>query len=907
MQLNTFIESAESTLIDVREHLVHDRTPAADVAEKVRVLAIDAREHGLSMIAEASENFAAAIELNMGQMPGGDETVRVLSDRLASVESLVLGLRLSEGDANFDLGDFLDASFDNLRLDNGASEAENSSVSAIDDDFEIDAEMLEIFADEAKELLQTIDENLRLLSAAPSNREALWEIRRSAHTFKGSAGIVGLKASSELAHRIEDLLDLFSERQLSANSSVIAILHTSSELLRTTSGGDNSTSLKRNLEKLYKQFDEIIAGFSTVTLEPASASVPEPNRIDPEAGEIAAEMRADNIDREQSRGQSSAIVRVPIMRLTELARSIEELAAGRTAAEQQLAAFEKQVEELHNTTRRLRSAGHKLETSFEVLMLGGNSPSFARPASGSSYDASPNFDSLEMDRYNGFHECTRGLLESANDSFEINTALGSIKESINELFRRQQRLIEEAQDKLRTMRVVEFGSILGRLQRAVRVACDEDEKQANVFIENPELEIDAHLLEYMIEPLMHLLRNAVVHGIEPPEVRRLFGKPEAGKITVSAFIEETNIVLRLSDDGRGISIESLKEKAVATGVMTQQAAAQADEEQSLELLFVPGFTTAAKVTMTAGRGVGMSIVKDSVEDRNGTVSVETVVGNGTVFTLCVPLGLASCDVLLVRAGGSETALPLGSVKLVFELESGNVRRVKNEEFVETPLGRYPVKRLRDHLSCENEPLEQQTALVFENSNLRCALVVDEVIKRDTVVLKRPGRLLEELSGVLAAGILANGNAVSVIDLPGLLKKKKKMTASAIPAKRAVARILIVDDSPSVRHMTSRTVKNAGWEVSTARDGLEALESLNQAGELPAVVLTDVEMPKMNGYELAAAIRKSERLRGLPVVFITSRSSRKHHEMAEEAGVTEYLAKPFEEADLVNTIKRLIAK
>jgi chemosensory pili system protein ChpA (sensor histidine kinase/response regulator) len=407
---------------------------------------------------------------------------------------------------------------------------------------------------------------------------------------------------------------------------------------------------------------------------------------------------------------------------------------------------------------------------------------------------------------------------------------------------------------------------------------------------------------------MHLLKNSVAHGIEDADTRRLMGKPETGSISIAVENDETHIVLRVSDDGRGISPEAVKEKAIALGQLTESQAAELLDEDALELIFMQGLSTAEKLNLSAGRGVGMSIVKESVAAGRGSIMIESTSLKGTTFVVRMPLALAVTKVLLTRVSGRTYALPLRPITHIAELTDDVFAGIDGKK-VDILGKKLPLYQLPAFLG--NEPVEPaellgRSALVYESADRSCAIAVEEVLTTEEVVIKPLARPLDKITGILGAAILGNGDLVPIIDMHSLLRKKthSKPTAAPPAPREKTVSILIVDDSPSVRHMTSKVVKAAGWEARTAKDGLDALEQLKACDDLPAIILSDIEMPRMDGYEFAASLQRSEKFNSIPVIMITSRTADKHREKALESGVSQYLTKPYEDRELIDSIKIL---
>jgi chemosensory pili system protein ChpA (sensor histidine kinase/response regulator) len=403
-------------------------------------------------------------------------------------------------------------------------------------------------------------------------------------------------------------------------------------------------------------------------------------------------------------------------------------------------------------------------------------------------------------------------------------------------------------------------------------------------------------------------------------MRRLLGKPETGKISVRVFSDGTHLTLTVSDDGRGISASALKEKAVGNKLISRQTAETMTEDEAFSLIFLPGLTTAEHLSQISGRGVGMNIVKTNVERRQGTVTIESEAQKGTTFTIRLPLPLAITRALPVKSGEQTFAFPLKLIKEATEVATENLR-----ETVQIGNTTYTVSYLNNLLGMPSRSIAQNSetsVLLIETSKNNYALVVDEILKPEEIVIKRLGSPLDSSAQLLGAAILGNGSIIPVLDLLYLLERKTQSSKPQIYSQSetqnallevqptihnpqaAILNVLIVDDSPSVRHLTSKMIKNAGMNAITAKDGLEALDVLQNPAELPNVILTDVEMPRMDGYELLASLKKQESFREIPVIMITSRAGEKHRQRAFDLGVSDYLTKPFADAALIEKVKNL---
>ena len=883
---------------------------------------------------------AARLEQKLNKIVGTTELLsdlrtRELLDNIAQIESLMVKRQFSVDDFSMNLDGFIDQSFINLGFDSSTKNSQflptentDSAESADQNElsgFEIDEEMFEIFAEEADDLLRNINTNLEVLRSAPDNRESLLEIRRNAHTLKGSAGIVGIKPLSNLAHRVEDLLDYLAENKIDGNQKIFELLQTSSDCLSALAADESSTQLKKRIEILYTNFDETLLSLKNGTF--LIDEIPE-GTVEEDFEAMTEPSKSEN----QTAGTGhKPVVRVSLEKLDDLVRLVSDLVINRSVFEQRLTEFERQISELHHSTNRLLRSTNKLETDFEASMLQIPGSRFQTPIQSNSslfpHNSSLNFDSLEFDRYTDFHQTTRELLETTSDTSAINTELDKLHGNLELLFGNQSRLIEEMNDKLLRLRMVKFGSLSARLQRTVRVTCEAEKKQTELIIEGEQTEVDTQILDLLVEPLLHLLRNAVAHGIEAPDTRRLLGKSEKGKIHLRLHSEGTHVILTMTDDGRGISAAALREKAIRNGFISQDEANLMSDEDAFSLGFLPGITTAKSISQTAGRGVGMNIIKTSISRGQGTISIASEPQKGATFTIRMPMALAITRGLLVKTNWQTFAFPLNLVKKVSEISAKEFANLPDKNSLKIDGVDYTIANLGKllNLPSTNTKKEFIPLLLLETLESPCALMVDEIIRAEEIVIKPLSAPLEHYPNLLGATILGDGNVVPVIDLIYLLKNQVQSPKSKVQSSENIEnedsilepensrlstldsrllKVMIVDDSPSVRHITSKLIKNAGWEVVLAKDGIEALETLQSAEILPDVVLTDVEMPRMDGYELLATLKNNESLQQLPVIMITSRASEKHQQKAVELGVSEYLIKPFDDSFLIETIKTL---
>lgn len=877
---------------------------------RLRSIADAAGKAGIDAVATAVSSLAleSVRVIGAGNVLS-DHDACILLDRVAEVEAEMMRARMLDSNEDVDIAEFLDSSFDGLWRDRPATPAdEPASFGPVDEDpdgFEPDEEMLAIFRIEADELLSNIETGIEELNGSPGDRQALWEVRRNAHTLKGAAGIIGLKQLSQAAHKIEDLLDHLSESEAEPRAEDVQLLTVTASLMRDLAGDPNN-SVSERIETVFGQLDALIAnhGNARTHVLPARSLVqdPAPAQNDAPATEPIHTGRTKNAPR--------PIVRVALTRLNELSDSVRELLLSRTVMARRIEDLEKAIAKLSGSAQTARESAHQIEYEIDTaLFADGRSVASPErtPANGlrlGDSPGAPDFDALEMDRYTFFHKLVRDQAESTQDCHSLANTIDSLSTGLNEAFDLHRRLVEQVQQRVMQIRLIRFGSIATRLERAVRVTCQEQQKTAEIVVADQEVEIDTDVLDALVEPLMHLVKNAVAHGIESPDSRRLVGKPECGTITVKARNEGTHFIVSVSDDGRGISGRALAERAESSGLLKNANGTPLDAASRIELIFTPGLSTADELTMSAGRGVGLSIVKESIEDQGGTVSVETELHTGTTFTLRVPLEFAVARSVLVKAAGNIAAIPARSVLGLFEIGRDDLVKIDGGVTASIDGRNVPFRTLAEYFANgSGETRETVKVLLIGEGNDRSALAIDEFLSSEEIIIKALAPPLNDVPGLLGAALLGSGEAVPVIDPASMCAVDPVRPKKEGPSSVRVLRILIVDDSPSVRHMTANALKAAGCEPLTAMDGVDALNVL-RSGPVPDAILSDVEMPEMDGFAFAEAVKSTPEYSDIPFLFITSRVSEKHRQRAAEIGITGHLAKPFTNADLVEVVRRI---
>ncbi len=765
---------------------------------------------------------------------------------------------------------------------------------------DVSPELLEVFRLEADDHLRTLTNLLPETKINPADRDQWQEIRRAAHTLKGTAAMVGFAEVTKLAHRMEDLLDQYFEGTRVATAEEIDLLVRSSDAIDDSIQGRTADfpGLHRQLEEALAESGAAVPIAITTAPEPAAAALALPTAI---ADEPAEEPQPKAQARRKDTNES--MVRIPIERLNEIVKLVGELVIARTSFESRLSDFEKVLNELDPSTNRLRRTTSRLEVGFEALALGG--------ATAVGPIGEP-FDALEMDRYTEFHIVSRELSETTSDIQTLASELSHVHSDCEGYLTRQARLASELEDKLMRLRMVPLGTHSSKLQRTVRSAADQTRKSAQLLIEGERTGLDKTVLDAMADPLMHLLRNAVDHGLETPEVRRALGKPELGTIKLSASHEGNQVILRIADDGRGIDPHAVRAVAQQRGLIESD---HLPTDELYDLLFAPGFSTKKDVSELSGRGVGLDVVKTKVESLKGSIAISSKPGQGTTFTIRLPLTLAITRALLVESNGQTFAIPLDCVEQIQRFDEADVQRIGTDPVLQVGSETVPVSHLGRILNLTDpsrEAVKRPPVLILRVEDKRLAVVIDRLIGGREIVVKNLGPHLARMPMITGATLLGDGSVVLILNPRELLRTAAIHTSATFsqllprpaPARRkAETSVLLVDDSPSVRRVLMGLMERNGWKSITAKDGVEALELL-QRGPVPDIILSDIEMPRMDGYELLGSIRGQATLSRLPVVMITSRSAEKHRQKAMELGASAYLTKPYQDESLLEVIQQL---
>ena len=597
------------------------------------------------------------------------------------------------------------------------------------------------------------------------------------------------------------------------------------------------------------------------------------------------------------------MARVDAELLDTLLNTAGEVSIARARLEQQMGSIDFNLAELGRTVTRLKEQLRKLEIETEAQILHRHEDEAGSHRS--------EFDPLELDRYSSIQQFSRALAETANDVQSIQGLLDTLAQDTQNLLQQQARTITELQNGLMRTRMVPFQRHVQRLARIVRQAAADTGKRAELVIEGAAGELDRQVLERMLPPFEHMLRNSVVHGIEKPEERIARGKSDTGRIKLELHREGAEVMVRLTDDGAGMNLKAIRDKGAALGLIPDGQTLS--DEDAMQLILEPGFSTAGTITQQAGRGVGMDVVATEIKRLGGALHMETRAGEGTSFTIRLPFTLAISHALVVRTSEEFYALPLPTVEGVLRLSKAEVTSHlgRDQPTFDYNGQKYRFQNLATFVGLEPAPLPEQDVTIpvvlVRAGEHSTGLIADELVGSREIVVKSVGPQVSSIRGISGATILGDGRIVVILDIGALVRAEWRGRAQPVQREKTDRRtfVMVVDDSITVRRVTQRLLERNGMRVLTARDGLDAVALLQD--HVPDIILLDIEMPRMDGYEVASHVRNDPRLANVPIIMITSRVGEKHRARAIELGVNDYLGKPYQEAQLLDAIAPLVER
>ena len=967
--IELFLQEASENLQYLREYsgLLQEPEPGAENLEKLYIaahtLAGTSASYGFPQFSEVAAKMAHVFHYALNAALTADmhgPLTEFISDAISVLEFDLLQISSSGSETTSDIAAFKQryafafpsaplpdaSSLDAAEVGSGAEVplvfTGPSLAEQLPQDDEVPQEVLEFFIPEAEEHLQSVTECLLALEGNP-NSDDINRLFRSMHTIKGSAAQVGLHRLSGVAHRVEDLIGRLRDGLLKPSAEIVDLFLQSVDVL------------KQFLHRQWSSADEMAAA-----VDPLLARIAElaPEEIEDAAPDASPEASAVDhaASTETSQGspaapRSSAVqgppqaksVRISLEWLDRMMNSVGELVINRTRMLGRLTELQKLVEVLQFSKARLTGKVSEFQEKHEFsrirpTLVPGSQPPQMDTFRGHLQGLAPlttndllEFSDLEMDRYDDFNILSRSLTEISADVTEVLTQLegfmGRVDADIDEFTK----LAHLLQDEITAARMVPIGNLYTRLSRTVRDAAKATSKPVDVTLDGADTLLDNNIIQHVSDPLIHLVRNSVAHGIENEEARRAAGKPERGHVAVRAYHRGNHIFIEVEDDGRGIDYEAVRRNIVESGAVSSVAAAELSERELREFLFRPGFSTASSTSELAGRGVGLDVVRSNVHALNGEIEVRSETGRGACFTVKLPLTLIISQALFVRCGKSVFAFPLAVVE--------EIRRVKPSEIED--VGGKLLTRVRDVVTevvrldtrLALQPLEPINGyfhmVIVKVAGHQVGVVVEEVLGKDEIVIKNLGDYLRRVKLFPGTTIAPDGSLILLIDLNRLVAgdaADRNILPASSPAARVFApgaeavasgsipseavdpiandRVVIVaDDSISVRKFVGRMLEKAGYRVKLASDGLEASEIVAQVG--CHLLITDLEMPRMNGYELMAHLRQDPVTRRIPVLVVTSRAGAKHRDRAMKEGAMAFLTKPVQEDQLIATVESLM--
>lgn len=774
---------------------------------------------------------------------------------------------------------------------------------------DFDEEIVGIFIEEAEELAEELEEAIHKWESDWANAEASDEMKRALHTLKGGARLSGLTVMGELTHEYETYL--MNHSGPDSTQGFFETLHQYQDLVLAGVRGVKARLAGQEPTKVEPK--PATTSVST-TSELAAPTLPATAFSDDDGDEAKTEFtmppspalqEAKNLAAASKKSGSQEVVKISAELLEELVNLAGETSISRGRLEQQVSDFGTAIGEIDITLRRLQEQLRRLDMETEAQIV------FRQEQLADNEE----FDPLEMDRYSQLQQLSRSLTESASDLVDLKRTLSEKVKDTEAVLLQQQRINSSLQEGLMRARMVPFSRMVPRLRRIVRQVASELNKQVSFELDNVEGEMDRSVLEHMVAPLEHMLRNAVDHGIESPAERLAASKPENGRILLSFAREGGDILLRLADDGRGIALEKVRKKAIERGLMAPDA--ELSDHEIMQFILQAGFSTADNVTQISGRGVGMDVVAAEIKQLGGSMTIESKPGVGTQFTVRLPFTVSVNRALMVNLGKETFAIPLNTIEGIvrvspFELEHYYSQEDARFEYAGES---YEVRYLGGMLYEEMQPrLEGQVmplpVILVRSAQHTMALQVDGLMGSREIVVKSLGPQFAAVQGLSGATVMGDGSVVVILDPHALVRRavatlglSAPTSVPAIDIELKTKTIMVVDDSVTVRKVTTRFLEREGFDVITAKDGVDALQVLQT--KTPDLMLLDIEMPRMDGFEVAKNMRTSEEWAHVPIIMITSRTGDKHREHALSIGVNHYMGKPYQEEMLLESINELL--
>jgi chemosensory pili system protein ChpA (sensor histidine kinase/response regulator) len=772
-----------------------------------------------------------------------------------------------------------------------------------------------IFIGEAERILELSEAIVEHWRESTYDPLFVTELQRELHTLKGGARTAGLTAVGDLSHAMESVLMMVAEEHLPPSDALLDLIEDCHDRLEGLLDSARDKQEPASVEDLITRMDDLVcpgvSGGEDAPTAVGEASVTSGLAEVTRAGAVVASQASAATGGRLLALDKGERIQVSSVFLDSLSDYAGELTISQSRFGQQIGSFKYNLEEMDQIVIRLRDQLRRMEIETEAQAQ------FRKDQAVES-DSKKELDALELERFSKLQQLSRSLLESTSDLRSIREILGAIVHESDDILAEQARVSKDLQQGLMRTRLLPFSEQAQRFRRLVRRTMTELDKRVELEVEGQEIRLDRTVLERITPSLEHLLRNAVDHGIESPKRRKQLGKREIGTVKIAVSRSGPEVVIRISDDGAGLDQDAIYQMAVQKGMLA--SGAKLTDEELFQLILEPGFSTMQEVTQISGRGVGLDVVNADIKQFGGTLDIASQPGQGCMFTIRLPFMLAVNQALLVVVDDETFALPISNVAGVVRVSWENLRRLETEQ---APSFEYAGSRYRfAHLGTMlefgepdyDESHQPYPVVLVHAGEHRMAFLVENLTGRHEIVVKPLGPQLSGIQWLSGATVLGDGRVAMILDVPALMRRAASLhgvahdrSAFGQPAVSAddAATVMVVDDSITVRQVTQRLLNRNGIDVLTAKDGIEALALLKQ--RRPDLMLLDIEMPRMDGFELAATIRKDEDLKDLPIIMITSRSGKKHSDHATRIGVDRYLGKPYHEGELLENINSLLGR
>jgi len=795
----------------------------------------------------------------------------------------------------------------------GDYEVEARSIEAHADDVLLDIDkdtsqqLLDAFLAESPGYAEELTMYISNITDGTDVKENTQAAQRISHTLKGSANLIGCKGVANLAHHMEDIFEYLANQSLMPPEPLSYTMQEAAdtiEVMIESLQGISPTpkDSQRILQDVLNWANRVDKGHLS---RETDLALREPAAITNIDASLDATIDNSNTDPELNDEHKPATVvpsqteylRVPSETIDQVFNLIGETSIAIGQIQEQLKRMSERGEDMRKQEKTLQARRFELENMVSIRAM-------ASQQQRSALKGNEDFDSLEMDQYDEFYGATHSFIEAVSDTRESSREVTTHIMELDGLFLQQQRLNRSLQNLIMTTRMVPVSTIAARLQRTVRQACRATGKQAELEIKGDQLLMDGNVLNQLADPLMHLLRNAIDHGIEKPELRAGMGKSAAGKISLHFYQEGNSIRVNCSDDGVGLDYAQIQHIALDRGLINPQE--DIDNEKLARIILHSGFSTREKATQISGRGVGMDVVHTSILNLKGSIDIKDNQPSGTNFNLRLPITLLTSHSILVETNDLQFAIPTSMLEQILPPGTGTFSTMGSDLTFQLGKDLYPAISLAQLLGIplpeDKTNIEKNIVLLVNFGSEIYAVMIEHVVSNYDLVVKNLGKYVKKVTGIAGVALLGNGGVVPVLDVVELLNARKQGNQQVIHRlntpneKSNLAKVLIVDDSLSVRKSLAQLVQDAGHEAILARDGIDALEIMQKT--TPNLILTDLEMPRMTGLELATHVRANPDNNNMPIMMITSRTMAKHQEQAQRAGVNSYITKPFSEDDLV---------